>query len=112
MAAVAVTASGVTATERKLSAVGRAAFQQEPVMVDAARRTARGVSGVPRDTGRLASSIDVLSTSPFGFDVGSDVPYARYVFRGTRYMAARPPRVPSSIAADTADQIGSRIVRA
>jgi hypothetical protein len=109
---VRVTTTGDKAAAATLSRVGAAAFEQAPVMASAARRTARGVRGIPVDTGRLAASPEVLDSGPFGFVVGSRVPYARYVFHGTRYMAARPPRVPSNIGADTADTISAAIVRA
>jgi HK97 gp10 family phage protein len=51
------------------------------------------ISRAPRDTGRLASSIGV-DTSSFGdgavSKVGADVPYARFVEFGTTFMAAQP----------------------
>lgn len=111
--AVSVSISGDKASAAKLDRVGAAAFAQSPAIKRAAERTARGVRGVPVETGRLERSIVVLDAGAFGFVVGSrNVPYARYVFHGTKYMAAQPPKVPSNIGPDTADEIGSSIVRA
>lgn len=106
------TAIGDETAARHLERIGAAAHTQTRTMEDAARRTARSVRGVPVDTGRLARSIEPLSASPYGFEVGSKVPYARYVFHGTRNMAARPPRVPESVGSRTARILGDSIVRA
>lgn len=43
----------------------------------------------PRNTGRMASGITV-SIEGATAKVGSDVPYARFVEFGTRYMGAQP----------------------
>jgi hypothetical protein len=50
------------------------------------------VSGVPVDTGALASSLRVESEGTTARIV-SDVPYAKYVFYGTRHMEASPPQL-------------------
>lgn len=46
------------------------------------------IARAPRDTGRLASSIGVDSSGDTA-RVGADVPYDRFVQKGTRYMAAQ-----------------------
>lgn len=46
------------------------------------------VARAPRDTGRLASSIRVDSSGDTA-RVGADVPYDRFVQKGTRFMAAQ-----------------------
>jgi hypothetical protein len=90
--------------------MGTNALQQEPTMRDAGRITARGVSGIPIRTGRLAASIEVLSADDYGFEVGSRVPYARFVFQGTKYVSAQPPRVPSGTGKRTAYALSRGIV--
>jgi len=68
------------------------------------------IASVPRNTGRLASSIRVVDVSSFGDGatarVGSDVPYARFVEFGTTFMAAQP------FAEDAADSVPAAIVTA
>jgi len=110
MAALA-TAIGDEAAARRLERLGTAAHTQAPTMDDAARQAARSVRGVPIDTGRLERSIEALSSNAYGFEVGSKVPYARYVFHGTRHMAARPPKVPDNIGQRTARVLSASIVR-
>lgn len=108
-----VSVSGDEAAAAKLDRVGAAAYTQSPAIRRAAERTARGIRGVPVETGRLERSIVVLDSGAQGFVVGSrNVPYARFVFHGTKHMAAQPPKVPSNIGPDTADEIGSNLVRA
>jgi hypothetical protein len=58
--------------------------------VDVAR--ASRVTGIPVDTGRLAASPRVVETDN-GAEIVTDVPYARFVFGGTRFMPASPPHV-------------------
>ena len=47
------------------------------------------VASAPKRTGRLAASIR-LTMSGDTAKVGSDLPYARFVQFGTRYMSAQP----------------------
>jgi bacteriophage HK97-gp10 putative tail-component len=105
-----ITTTGVPQAASKLERIGNNAHQQGPTMRDAGRVTARAVSGVPVDTGRLASSIEVLDSSDYGFSVGTRVDYAHFVFRGTKYMRARPPRVPSDTGRRTAYALSRGIV--
>jgi len=105
-----VTVTGDEQTSRLLRQKGITALHLEPVMDEQGKRAVRQVSGIPKDTGRLAASIEVLDTSDHGFDVGSRVPYARFVFGGTKYMDARPPRVNTdAIARNTADAINREL---
>jgi hypothetical protein len=81
--------------------MGMRAEAQAPTMKAAARDTARKVKGIPVDTGRLSASVEVISADNDGFVVGSKVPYAKFVFGGTRYVKARPPDVPSDVGSRT-----------
>jgi hypothetical protein len=110
--AQAVTVVGADRAASHLRAVGAAAHHQQPAMAAAAYRAARGISGVPVRTGRLAGSIEPLDTDDYGYVVGSrGVRYAPFVFRGTRHMAARPPRVPAGLGVDVAHGIGRSIAQ-
>ncbi len=110
MPSVSVTARGVPQAAGQLERMGTNALRQEPTMTDAGRNTARRVSGVPVRTGRLAASVELLDADDYGFVVGSRVPYARFVFRGTKYMSAQPPRVPSDTGKRTAYALSRGIV--
>jgi hypothetical protein len=69
------------------------------------------VTGIPVDTGKLAGSITVRVQGDEA-QVISDVPYARFVFRGTRYMSARPPTVNAgALAQQAAQEIASEVIR-
>jgi hypothetical protein len=66
------------------------------------------VSDIPRGaTGALSGSIRaVRGSSNTTAQIVSDVPYARFVFRGTRHMTARPPDVHADqLARILADEI-------
>lgn len=110
--AATVDVTGASEVARYLAEVGDNAEHQKETLEPIARNAARSVTGVPVDTGKLAGSMEVLEVTDSGFAVGSRVPYARYVFHGTRYMDARPPRLPDHIATDAAAAIGSDITRA
>jgi hypothetical protein len=65
------------------------------------------------ETGDLAASVRGVGTRIIATarnDAG--VPYGRFVFGGTRYMAPRPPSVPAdAIARILADEVGRVIFR-
>jgi hypothetical protein len=111
MASVGVRARGVGAASDRIKQTGHRALQQRSTLRKVANDTARRTSGIPVHTGRLKNSIEVISVSDVGFTVGSRVEYAGYVFNGTKYMRARPPRVPGNVADITASAVGSDIVR-
>ena len=105
-----VTVTGDDRTASILVAKGDAATDLKDVMDRQARQAVRRITGVPQDTGRLAASIEVLDVTDSGFEVGSQVTYAHYVFDGTRYMDARPPRIATgAIARSSAVDINRRI---
>lgn len=69
----------------------------------AVERVARAatVTGIPvGDTGRLARSVRVRREDDGAWVLSTDVPYARFVFGGTKYVAARPPHVKAPPLAD------------
>ena len=83
--------------ERMLDRLATRAIQAG-VAAAAAERAARSarITGVPvGETGRLAASTQPpqVRTVSTGAIIYTDVPYARYVFGGTFWMAARPPHV-------------------
>jgi hypothetical protein len=90
---------GVTAAAEKIRAVGMSAHEQRSTMDDLARNAADAITRVPRDTGRLDDSLkdgaaeQYKRVTNYGYEIGTTVPYARFVFRGTGKMKARPPRV-------------------
>jgi HK97 gp10 family phage protein len=75
----------------------------EPAVTSAAQAVAREMNArAPRDTGALVAGISVDTDEETGEAValiGSDVPYDRYVQRGTRYMAAQPYGLQAAAAA-------------
>jgi hypothetical protein len=112
-----VTVTGDDAAARKLRAIGTRALRQRPTFEREARDAQRRISGVRVDTGRLERSVrggsDTLrETTARGYVIGSTVPYARHVFNGTKYMPARPPRVPNDLGRRAADAIGVDLRRA
>jgi hypothetical protein len=109
--AQAVSVQGDRAAALRLHRVGTAAQAQAPTMAKLGHDAARRVTGIPSDTGTLAKSIEVIASGDWGYVLGSKVPYARYVFRGTKYVDARPPRIPGDIQRRAANAIGDDITR-
>lgn len=112
-----VVVTGVPNAQRRLHELGRRGADQHTVMEREAVRTQREVTGVPVRTGRLAASVsggaDTLRVvGPNGYTIGSRVPYAPFVFGGTRYMRAQPPRVPGGVATSAAKAVSSDLARA
>jgi hypothetical protein len=71
------------------------------------------IGAIARDTGALAGSLRAKRTSsPTMSLIVSDVPYARFVFRGTRHMAAQPPDVPTeALASELVREINREIFK-
>ena len=89
----------------------RIAQRAEANLAPALERAARGapVTGIPVDTGKLAASPRVRIEGDEALIV-SDVPYARFVFRGTRHMPARPPHInTSALARAAADEVAREV---
>jgi hypothetical protein len=103
---------------RDLQAKGDQATRLRSVMDDVADYSERQIAGIPVDTGRLARSVrgggdQLLRLRDDGFDLGSTVDYAGFVFRGTRFMKPRPPRINvNAIARTAAQRINREIERA
>ena len=112
MAAKTVEIEGTAQTALLLHRIGQRGADQTETMEAEAKRVQRAITGVPRDSGRLDKSVHggaetLRRVWPEGYLIGSLVPYAPFVFRGTRYMDARPPKVP----ADVADGAGRAIAK-
>lgn len=102
-----VKAIGDEKAARMLDEMGHRARDQRASMDRAGRAAQRSVSGVPVDTGRLRASMNggpesELKVTPWGYELGTKVPYARFVFYGTESMPARPPHVAGDPGADAA----------
>jgi hypothetical protein len=81
-----------------LDRISRNAEHVTPALERVGRAGAATVTGIPVDTGRLAASPRARTEGDEVLIV-SDVPYARYVFNGTKYVPARPPNVhPEALA--------------
>lgn len=111
-----VTVTGLKAAQRRLGELGRRGADQTPAMSREALRVQRSISGVPVDTGRLARSTTggaetLRIVGAEGYTIGSRVPYAPYVFGGTRHVRARPPRVPGDVAGSAAQAVSSDLRR-
>ncbi len=113
-----VTVTGDTRAIRMLLAKGRASGRLKPAMEAVADYAERQITGVPVDTGRLAESTrggddQLRKVDDASFSLGSQVPYARFVFGGTKHMRARPPRVNvTAIARAGAQRINQELERA
>jgi hypothetical protein len=110
---------GVNKAVDKLRAVGDAAIHQNATMDDLARDAPSAISRVPIDTGRLDDSLkdgaeeQYKTVTDNGYDIGTTVPYSRYVFRGTQYMTARKPRIARKRLRDAAaGAVAADIIRA
>ena len=85
----------------------RAGGDLTPALERAAGRAT--VTGIPVDTGKLAASPHVRVEGD-EVKIVSDVPYARFVFRGTRYMPALPPHVNAgALAQQAATEVGGEV---
>jgi hypothetical protein len=116
--ATTVTVTGDERVIRELRAKGAQAVRLKDVMRDVADYSERQITGVPVRTGRLdrstrGGSEQLLEVRDDGFDLGSTVRYARFVFGGTKNMRARPPRInANAIARKAADDINRELQRA
>jgi hypothetical protein len=93
-----ITITGDDQVIAQLQRLGDLAYRLEPAMRDTSQFAERQIRGVPTRTGRLAASMrggrdQTLDVNNFGFAIGTTVPYAGFVFGGTKHMPARPPKV-------------------
>jgi hypothetical protein len=113
-----ITVKGDDAAMRKLRATGARALRQRETFEAEARYAQRQLQGVPVKTGRLERSVKggsetLRDVTDRGYVIGSKVPYARFVFGGTKHMAARPPRVSErTLGNHAADAVGVDLRRA
>jgi hypothetical protein len=102
-----VTTTGLEAVMQHIYALAAGAYDQRAQLEQAGREAQRRIGGIPVDTGRLTRGVhggtgSVLDVANTGFKIATTVPYARMVFKGTKYMRARAPSVPSNIGPRTA----------
>jgi hypothetical protein len=115
---VKITCVGDRVAAHRITATGERAHHQRGAMSLAGRFAGRSISGVPVRTGRLRASTrggpeHELVVTDRGFDLASSVPYARFVFGGTRNMRAHPPRVNErTIAREAATAVSADLRRA
>lgn len=112
----AFTVTGVRQVVAKLLGMAARANDLRDPLRRVAQDTQDRITGIPVRTGRLARSVEggsaeLLNVDRDGFELGTEVPYARYVFHGTRYMEARPPRVPPDVARRAAVVINADLKR-
>jgi hypothetical protein len=68
------------------------------------------IGSIAEDTGELRRSIQVRARSDSLVEIVATAPYARFVFRGTRYMDAQPPNVPAdALARALADAVAREV---
>jgi hypothetical protein len=88
----------------------RATDDLTPPLKRAAEAGRAGITGIPVDTGRLAASPRVTTRGQEVLIV-TDVPYARYVFGGTKYVPARPPNVhPEALAKLAGREVAREVI--
>jgi hypothetical protein len=90
--------------------IGTRATHQRTTFQREADHASRQITGVPVDTGRLQRGTGkppegFADATDHGYVIGTTVPYARFVFRGTSVMPARPPKVPSDVGNRAADAV-------
>lgn len=115
----AVIATGHDVVGRTLRRKGTKAVHLQATMNAAATDAEREIRPTHRDrSGALTRSMyaggdQLRDVYPDGFTLGSTVPYGRFVFRGTKRMAAQPPKVNArAIGRRTADRINAVLERA
>lgn len=113
--AASITTTGVDTTRRMLDGIGARALNQQRTFETEGRAAQRSISGVPVRTGRLDRGVrggpgSILNVGPAGYTIATSVPYARFVFGGTKRMPARPPRIPSGLGAQSATSVARDVV--
>ena len=98
-----------SAAEAMLDDIASRAGQLDSVLEREAETARQTVTGIPVDTGQLARSVQVRLTQD-GAEIVATAPYARFVFRGTRHMAAQPPQV-GYTAGQLADAVAREVIR-
>jgi hypothetical protein len=112
-----ITVTGVDAVQRRLHGMSQRAGRQRSTYEAEARYAQRAVTGVPVATGRLERSVHggtgtLREVNNLGYRIGSTVPYAHFVFDGTKSMPARPPHVPRDLGRRAADAVAADLARA
>lgn len=108
---VGVECQGADTTARALQAMGARALNQSHTFETEGRAAQRSIGGIPVRTGRLERGVrggpeSILHVGRAGYTIATTVPYARFVFGGTKSMPARPPRVPRNLGPAAAQSVG------
>lgn len=90
-----------------LRSVGTAALRLQPTLEIQADKAARSITGIPRDSGKLAEAIREGGEAT---DSGFEVDYYERAFYGRFILKDRPPTIPRSIGSDTAVAIKRRLM--
>lgn len=97
--------------------VGYRALHQSATFDREAHDAQRRISGIPVATGRLERGVkggaeSIVNVRDDGYTLATMVPYARFVFGGTKTMRARPPRIPTDLGTRAAQGVGADLRRA
>lgn len=92
--------------------IGERATHQRETFKREAEHAAGQITGVPVATGRLARGTGkppegFADATNGGYVIGTTVPYARFVFKGTSVMPARPPKLPHDLGHRAADAVAA-----
>lgn len=117
MSGISVTCTGAAQAGRKLRDVAQRAQRQQHTFEREGRAAQRAIAGIPVKTGRLEKGVtggpgSILNVRDDGYTIATSVPYARFVFGGTKRMTARPPRIPRDLGSSAADAVGLDLRRA
>lgn len=108
---------GVQQAQERLRRTSERAQHQHDTLEKEAKRVQRQISGIPKATGRLEKGVkggseSVIKVTDSSYSIGTTVPYARFVFRGTSTMPAQPPRIPPSTGERAAQAVNADLRRA
>jgi hypothetical protein len=94
-----IKAEHVGEQQRRLAKIAHKAGDQSDTLRNEGRKVQRQIK-TANETGRLqagtsgGSAESVLTVKADSYVISTRVPYARFVFKGTRYQAAQPPTIP------------------
>jgi len=107
-----ITTEGVQGAQARLTRTAERASHQRATLETEAKRVQRQITGIPRASGRLEKGVkggseSVITVTDSSYAIGTKVPYARFVFRGTSTMPARPPRIPPNTGQRAAQAVNA-----
>jgi hypothetical protein len=95
-----ITVTGATEAALMLRRKGYKGAHQQATMTREGESAQRQIRGVPVKTSRLQRGVTtgseaIMRATDTGYTLATTVPYARFVFGGTKTMRARPPKFPN-----------------